>query len=58
MCPEGDVFQENKDLPSSVERLLNGLWQQREELGLIADELLEIFRRHGLSPPQDEDEPA
>ena len=41
-------------VPVPVERLLNGLWQQREELGLIADELLAIFRRHGLTPPKDE----
>jgi hypothetical protein len=57
MCPEGDVsHSSNQDLPISVERLLNGLFQQREELGLIADELLNIFRYHGLTPPQDEEE--
>jgi hypothetical protein len=55
MCPEGDVSQSGQDLPLSVERLLSGLWQQREELGLIADELLDIFRRNGLTPPQDEE---
>lgn len=41
-----------------VERLLIGLWQQREDLGLIADELLAIFRRHGLTPPKDKEDHA
>ena len=58
MCPEGEVSQHSQELPLSVERLLNGLFQQREELGLIADELLNIFRYHGLTPPQDEDDPS
>lgn len=42
-----------QELPPPVERLLDGLWQQRDELGLIADELLDLFRRHGLTPPQE-----
>jgi len=45
-------------LPPPVERLLTGLWQQREELGLIADELLDLFRQHGLTPPQDDHKSA
>jgi hypothetical protein len=44
----------DQGLPPPVERLLSGLWRQREELGLIADELLDLFRQHGLKPPQDD----
>ncbi len=55
MGPEGEIFQKDQELPLSIERLLNGLWQQREELGLIAEELLDIFKRNGFSPPQDEE---
>jgi hypothetical protein len=58
MCPEGEVIQNGQDLPPAVERLLNGLWQQREELGLIAEELLDIFSRIGMKPPQDEESRA
>lgn len=56
MCPVGEAPSNDQDLPLSVERLLNGLFQQREELGLIADELLDLFRYHGLTPPQDEED--
>lgn len=55
MNPEPEQLSNNQTSPTSVERLLVGLWQQREELGLIADELLAIFHRHGLTPPGDED---
>jgi hypothetical protein len=55
MSPDPEHPQNNGTMPPPVERLLVGLWQQREELGLIADELLDIFRHHGLTPPQDED---
>lgn len=55
MSSDPEQTQNNGAMPPPVERLLVGLWQQREELGLIADELLDIFRRHGLTPPQDED---
>ncbi|MDD5364746.1 MAG: hypothetical protein PHR30_05350 [Gallionellaceae bacterium] len=48
----------NQAVSPPVERLLTGLWQQREELGLIADELLAIFRSHGLTPPQDTEKHA
>ena len=48
----------DRGLPPPVERLLVGLWQQREDLGAIADELLAIFRSQGLRPPQDEEDPA
>ena len=41
------------DMPPPVARLLIGLLQQREELGLIADELLDIFRRNGYALPPD-----
>ncbi|NTV93831.1 MAG: hypothetical protein HGA75_00235 [Thiobacillus sp.] len=54
MNPDPEQLQANQALPPPVERLLTGLWQQREELGLIADELLAIFRSHGMTPPQDE----
>jgi hypothetical protein len=42
--------------PSSINKILIGLWQQREELGIVADELLELFRAYGLTPPLDERE--
>lgn len=44
--------------PSAVphaHKLLLGLWRQREELGLIAEELLELFQRHGLPAPDERD---
>lgn len=55
MNPEQEQLQVDPALSPPVERLLIGLWQQREELGLIADELLAIFRSHGLTPPQDDE---
>ncbi len=55
MYSESNPPPDSGDLPPSIERLLNGLWQQREELGLLADELLDIFRRHGLTPPGDDE---
>jgi hypothetical protein len=56
MYPDGEApTRSGQDLTPSVERLLTGLWKQREELGLIADELLAIFRRYGLTPPKDEE---
>ena len=58
MYQKGDSPPGNPEVPLSVDRLLNGLWQQREELGLIADELLDIFKRHGLTPPQDDKKQA
>jgi hypothetical protein len=42
------------EAPSHIEKILVGLWQQREELGLVADELLDLFRVYGMSPPADE----
>jgi hypothetical protein len=42
------------EMPVPIERLLTGLWHQREDLGLIADELLEIFKQHGLTPPNEQ----
>lgn len=58
MDSEQEQLLANKAASPPVERLLKGLWQQREELGLIADELLAIFRRHGLKPPQDKGSPS
>lgn len=58
MNPEPEQLSANQTLSPPVERLLTGLWRQREELGLIADELLAIFRSHGLTPPQDEENHA
>ncbi len=58
MSPENELANDQQALPAPVERLLTGLWQQREELGLIADELLDIFRSHGMTPPQDTHGPA
>lgn len=55
MCPDDKSQPERLDVPPPVERLLTGLWRQREDLGLIADELLDIFKRHGLEPPRDQD---
>ncbi len=55
-----DPIEENnhsaQDIAPPVEKLLTGLWRQREELGLIADELLDIFRRKGFAPPVDKEE--
>lgn len=42
--------------PPPIKQILIGLWQQREELGLVADELLELFRAYGMTPPLDEGE--
>jgi hypothetical protein len=55
MNPAPKQLAPGQGMPAPVERLLNGLWRQREELGLIADELLAIFQHHGLNPPQDEE---
>jgi hypothetical protein len=55
MCPEDEIKQNSQDLPLSIERLLDGLWRQREDLGLIAEELLDIFESNGLLPPQREE---
>ena len=55
MTPDPEYHEVTPPIPTPVARLLNGLWQQREELGLIADELLAIFRQHGLTPPLDEE---
>lgn len=44
------------EAPSHVEKILVGLWQQREELGLVADELLDLFRVYGMSPPPEEEQ--
>jgi|GEM_PF-4210637 len=38
-----------KASPPHAPRILSGLWRQREELGAIADELIELFRRHGMA---------
>jgi Fe2+ or Zn2+ uptake regulation protein len=40
---------------AQVEKILKGLWRQREELGIVAEELLELFRAAGLTPPPDDD---
>lgn len=53
MNPTEQDVAVKQEVPPPVERLLTGLWQQREELGLIADELLDIFRRYGFAPPRD-----
>lgn len=58
MKPDPKQLPVSQAVPAPVERLLAGLWQQREELGLIADELLAIFRSQGLKPPQDEEHHA
>ena len=36
MSLEQDNHEMTPVVPAPVERLLNGLWQQREELGVIA----------------------
>jgi hypothetical protein len=41
--------------PAPIKKILIGLWQQREELGLVADELLMLFRAYGMTPPLDEE---
>jgi len=41
---------------AQVEKILKGLWQQRDELGIVADELLELFRAAGLKLPLDDGE--
>lgn len=53
MSSDPESRPDNKETSAPVERLLTGLVQQRDELGGIADELLDLFRRHGLTPPQD-----
>jgi hypothetical protein len=58
MNPDPEQVPNNQALSPPIERLLIGLWQQREELGLIADELLAIFRSQGLTPPKDEEKHA
>ena len=58
MNPEPERLPTNQAVPPPVERLLVGLWRQREELGLIADELLAIFRSQGLTPPPDKEKDA
>ncbi len=47
---------ENKDEPisrvtSQLIDILSGLQRQREELGSVADELLDLFRAHGVTLP-------
>ncbi len=44
--------------PPHAPRILSGLWRQREELGLIADELIELFRRHGVADRGDASDPT
>lgn len=58
MNPDPEQISPDQGSPSPVDQLLTGLWQQREELGLIADELLAIFRSHGINPPRDEEHRA
>jgi hypothetical protein len=41
--------------PLHIKKILIGLWQQREELGLVADELLALFQTYGMTPPFDEE---
>lgn len=43
-----------QEAPSAhVHKILIGLWQQREELGLLADDLLDLFRSYGIAVPPD-----
>jgi hypothetical protein len=42
----------NKVSPHLVE-ILTGLRRQREELGSVADELIDLFREHGVTLPPD-----
>ena len=38
--------------------ILSGLRRQRDELGSVADELIDLFRAHGVTlPPEGEGEP-
>lgn len=42
----------NKVSPHLLD-ILNGLRRQREELGSVADELIDLFREHGVTLPPD-----
>lgn len=45
-------------LDSQLTHLLAGLERQKEELGPIADELIELLRRYGVRVPAGEREPV
>lgn len=45
-------------LDSELAHLLTGLERQKEELGPIADELIELLRRYGVEIPLREREPV
>gem|GEM_PF-4394451 len=40
---------------TSLKELLAGLQRQREELGSVADEILELFERSGVRLPPDQE---
>jgi hypothetical protein len=40
-------------IPPRLLELLSGLQRQREELGSVADELIDLFRAHGIALPPD-----
>ena len=39
--------------PKQAADLLEGLEALREELGSVADEIIELLRRAGVTPPED-----
>lgn len=47
-----------KGLDNELAHLLAGLERQKEELGPIADELIELLRRYGVEIPAGEREPV
>lgn len=49
-----ESFDNNRQgIPAHLLDILAGLQRQREELGSVADELIDLFRAHGVSLPPD-----
>lgn len=49
-----ESFDNNRQgIPAHLLDILAGLERQREELGSVADELIDLFRAHGVSLPPD-----
>jgi hypothetical protein len=49
----GNVDETLSKVPPHLLEILAGLQRQREELGSVADELIDLFRAHGVTLPPD-----
>jgi len=45
--------QASSEVSTRLKDILAGLLRQREELGSVADELIALFRAHGVTLPPD-----